>query len=40
MMHELQCSWQELQELPAGLRQIFGAFMRGEQQAREAKQQN
>ena len=39
MMERLRCSWQELHDLPAGLRQIFSAFMRGEAQARDAKKQ-
>lgn len=36
MMKQMHCSWQDLQELPAGLRQIFGAFVRGEAAAADA----
>jgi hypothetical protein len=39
MMERLHCSWQELQDLPGGLRQIFAAFMRGETKARDRQTQ-
>jgi exonuclease VII small subunit len=35
-MHR-RLSWQEQQELPAGLEEVFTAFTRGEAQAREAQ---
>lgn len=34
-MMDQRLSYQELQDLPAGLRQVFAAFRRGESRARE-----